>query len=52
MIRRFRGNAGDMMASDDASRGEPPVTIPLAGLAEGDPRAQSNFETADRAQDS
>jgi hypothetical protein len=32
-----------------APRGEPPVAIPLAGLAEGNPRAQSNFETADRA---
>jgi len=34
------------------ARGEPPVTIPLADLAEGNPRAQSNFETADRARDS
>jgi hypothetical protein len=32
-----------------AARGEPPVTIPLADLAEGNARAQSNFETADRA---
>jgi hypothetical protein len=35
-----------------APRGEPPVTIPLADLAEGNPRAQSNFETADRARES
>ena len=35
-----------------APRGEPPVAIPLADLAEGNPRAQSNFETADRGQDS
>ena len=34
-----------------APRGEPPVAIPLADLAEGNPRAQSNFETADRARD-
>ena len=33
-----------------APRGEPPVAIPLADLAEGSPRAQSNFETADRGQ--
>ncbi|HYY17373.1 MAG TPA: C45 family peptidase [Streptosporangiaceae bacterium] len=32
-----------------APRGEPPVAIPLADLAEGNFRAQSNFETADRA---
>ena len=31
-----------------APRGEPPVTIPLADLAGGNFRAQSNFETADR----
>ena len=35
-----------------APRGEPPVAIPLADLAEGNPRAQSNFETADRAHNS
>jgi hypothetical protein len=34
-----------------AARAEPPVAIPLADLAEGNPRAQSNFETADRARD-
>ncbi len=34
-----------------AARGEPPVAIPLADLAEGNPRAQSNIETADRARD-
>jgi hypothetical protein len=34
-----------------APRGEPPVTIPLADLAEGNPRTQSNFETAGRARD-
>jgi hypothetical protein len=34
-----------------AARGEPPVAIPLAHLAEGNPRAQSNIETADRARD-
>ena len=34
-----------------AARGEPPVAIPLGDLAEGNPRAQSNFETADRARD-
>ena len=37
--------AGEAMI---APRGEPPVAIPLADLAEGNPRAQSNFETADR----
>jgi hypothetical protein len=31
-----------------AARGEPPVAIPLAGLAAGDPGAQSNIETAGR----
>src|SRR5689334_14170819 len=35
-----------------APRGEPPVTIPLGNLAEGNPRAQSNIETADPAWDS
>ena len=30
----------------------PPVASPLAELAEGNPRAQSNIETADRAQGS
>jgi hypothetical protein len=34
-----------------AARSEPPVAIPLADLAEGNPRAQSNIETADRAPD-
>jgi len=34
-----------------APRGESPVAIPLADLAEGNPRAQSNIETADRAPD-
>src|SRR5439155_1617737 len=34
-----------------AARGEPPVAIPLGDLAEGNPRAQSNFDTADRARD-
>jgi hypothetical protein len=34
-----------------AARGEPPVAIPLADLAGGNPRAQSNFETAGRAPD-
>ena len=29
-----------------------PVAIPLADLAEGNPRAQSNFDTADRGEDS
>ena len=38
--------AGEAMI---APRGEPPVAIPLADLAEGNFRAQSNFETADRA---
>jgi hypothetical protein len=35
-----------------APRGEPPVTIPLTDLAEGNPRAQSNIETAEPARDS
>jgi hypothetical protein len=35
-----------------APRGEAPVTIPLADLAEGNSRAQSNIETADRPWDS
>jgi hypothetical protein len=35
-----------------APRGEPPVATPLADLAEGNPCAQSNIETADRAQGS
>ena len=30
-----------------AARGEPPVTIPLADLAEGDPRAQRPFPPAE-----
>jgi hypothetical protein len=34
-----------------AARGEPPVAISLADLAEGNPRAQSNIETANRAPD-
>jgi Acyl-coenzyme A:6-aminopenicillanic acid acyl-transferase len=34
-----------------AARGEPPVAIPLADLAAGNPRAQSNFETAGRPRD-
>jgi hypothetical protein len=34
-----------------AARGGPPVAIPLADLAEGNPRAQSNIETANRAPD-
>ena len=34
-----------------AVRGEPPVAIPLADLSEGNPGAQSNFETAERARD-
>jgi hypothetical protein len=29
-----------------AARDEPPVAIPLAGLAEGDPRAQRPFRPA------
>ena len=35
-----------------APRGEPPVATPLADLAEGNPCAQSNIETAERARDS
>jgi hypothetical protein len=35
-----------------APRGEPPVATPLADLADGNPCAQSNIETADRAQGS
>jgi hypothetical protein len=34
-----------------APRGGPPVAIPLGDLAEGNPGAQSNFETAARARD-
>ena len=34
-----------------AARGEPPVAIPLADLAEGNPRPSVHFETAERARD-